>query len=138
MPLTKQVLRPDQLSRLAGLAPTPAPSQHGASATTAAAAAAAVSTPRQGRRPQAETSTPGGAAGAAGTAGGGKPVVDALAVPEGLANALRLTRYAMRRVAVLRQLLQRLATIPEAIEMGRAVGLTLGQVGDDKWAGDGW
>lgn len=45
------------------------------------------------------------------------------------AGALRMARHAMRRVGVVEALLHRLATIPEAIEMARATGLTIGQVG---------
>ena len=44
------------------------------------------------------------------------------------AAPLRLARYSMRRVAAVQALLSRLAVIPEAIEMARATGLTLGQV----------
>ncbi|KAK9916419.1 hypothetical protein WJX75_002409 [Coccomyxa subellipsoidea] len=40
----------------------------------------------------------------------------------------RLASYAADRVGVVRGLLQRLATLPEAIEIGRVTGLTLGQV----------
>ena len=39
-----------------------------------------------------------------------------------------MARYAEARVAVVRSLLKRLATLPEAIELGRATGLTLAQV----------
>lgn len=46
----------------------------------------------------------------------------------GQADPLRLARYSMRRVAVVQGLLGRLAVIPEAIEMARATGLTVGQV----------
>jgi hypothetical protein len=43
-------------------------------------------------------------------------------------DAARLARYALRRSAVLAGLLAKLATVPEAIEMARATGLTLPQV----------
>lgn len=44
------------------------------------------------------------------------------------ADVARLASYAADRVGVVRALLQRLATLPEAIEIGRVTGLTLGQV----------
>ena len=47
---------------------------------------------------------------------------------EARVRALRMARYAEARVAVVRSLLKRLATLPEAIELGRATGLTLAQV----------
>jgi DNA polymerase delta subunit 1 len=43
-------------------------------------------------------------------------------------NAVRLARYTLRRTAAVHALLGQLATIPEAIEMARATGLTIGQV----------
>ncbi|KAL0056285.1 hypothetical protein WJX82_009537 [Trebouxia sp. C0006] len=43
-------------------------------------------------------------------------------------NALRLARYAMARGKLLQQLLQRLATVPETVELARATGLTLPQI----------
>lgn len=43
-------------------------------------------------------------------------------------NAVRLARYTLRRTAAVHALLNQLATIPEAIEMARATGLTIGQV----------
>lgn len=43
-------------------------------------------------------------------------------------NPMRVARYTLRRVAAVKGLLRRLATIPETIEMARATGLTLGQV----------
>ena len=43
------------------------------------------------------------------------------------ADAMRLARYALRRCDAIVSLLQRLATVPEMIEMARATGLTLGQ-----------
>lgn len=43
-------------------------------------------------------------------------------------DALRMARYSLRRAAAVRDLLARLATLPEAFEMARAVGLTVGQV----------
>jgi hypothetical protein len=42
---------------------------------------------------------------------------------------MRVARYAVRRVGVVGALLRRMATIPEAVEMARATGLTLLQVG---------
>ena len=47
---------------------------------------------------------------------------------EQAADLARLATYASDRVGVVRALLQRLATLPEAIEIGRVTGLTLGQV----------
>ncbi len=47
---------------------------------------------------------------------------------EQAADRARLASYAADRVGVVRALLQRLATLPEAIEIGRVTGLTLGQV----------
>ncbi|KAL3139857.1 hypothetical protein ABBQ38_004153 [Trebouxia sp. C0009 RCD-2024] len=44
------------------------------------------------------------------------------------ADALRLARHAMARGKLLRQLLQRLATVPETVELARATGLTLPQI----------
>lgn len=41
---------------------------------------------------------------------------------------MRLAAYAAERSNVVRALLQRMATLPEAIEIGRVTGLTLGQV----------
>jgi len=41
---------------------------------------------------------------------------------------LRLARYAMARGKLLQQLLQRLATVPETVELARATGLTLPQI----------
>ena len=41
---------------------------------------------------------------------------------------MRLAAYAAERSNVVRALLQRLATLPEAIEIARVTGLTLGQV----------
>jgi len=43
-------------------------------------------------------------------------------------KAVRLARYTLRRTAAVNALLNQLATIPEAIEMARATGLTIGQV----------
>ena len=80
-----QVLRPGQLSALAGVWEPPS------SSAVAAAAAAA-------------------------------PAAD------GEARALRLCRYALRRADAVHALLLRMATLPEAIELARATGLTLGQV----------
>ena len=44
------------------------------------------------------------------------------------ADALRLARHAMARGKLLQQLLQRLATVPETVELARATGLTLPQI----------
>lgn len=44
------------------------------------------------------------------------------------ADYMRLARYSIKRVAVVHALLNRLATIPEAIEMARATGLTFSQI----------
>ena len=44
------------------------------------------------------------------------------------AHALRMARYAMARGKLLQQLLQRLATVPETVELARATGLTLPQI----------
>ena len=41
---------------------------------------------------------------------------------------MRLAAYAAERSNVVRALLQRMATLPEAVEIGRVTGLTLGQV----------
>ena len=41
---------------------------------------------------------------------------------------MRLARYAMARGKLLQQLLQRLATVPETVELARATGLTLPQI----------
>ena len=40
---------------------------------------------------------------------------------------MRRAAYAAERSNVVRALLQRMATLPEAIEIGRVTGLTLGQ-----------
>ena len=45
-----------------------------------------------------------------------------------LARRMRLGAYAANRADVVRCLLGQLATLPEAIEIGRVTGLTLGQV----------
>jgi hypothetical protein len=44
------------------------------------------------------------------------------------ARRMRLAAYAANRADVVRCLLAQLATLPEAIEVGRVTGLTLGQV----------
>lgn len=44
------------------------------------------------------------------------------------ASCLRLARYAMARGTLLQRLLQRLATVPESVELARATGLTLPQI----------
>ena len=44
------------------------------------------------------------------------------------ADCLRLARHSAARARVLRALLQRLATIPETVELARATGLTLGNI----------
>ena len=44
------------------------------------------------------------------------------------AKCMRLARYAMARGTLLRRLLQRLATVPETVELARATGLTLPQI----------
>lgn len=41
---------------------------------------------------------------------------------------MRLAAYAAERSNVVRALLQRMATLPEAVEIARVTGLTLGQV----------
>lgn len=41
---------------------------------------------------------------------------------------MRLARHAMARGKLLQQLLQRLATVPETVELARATGLTLPQI----------
>jgi DNA polymerase delta subunit 1 len=46
----------------------------------------------------------------------------------GQSNTVRLARYTLRRTNAVHALLNQLATIPEAIEMARATGLTIGQV----------
>jgi DNA polymerase delta subunit 1 len=43
-------------------------------------------------------------------------------------NSVRVARYTFRRTAAVHALLNQLGTIPEAIEMARATGLTIGQV----------
>lgn len=43
------------------------------------------------------------------------------------ADALRIARYALRRADAVASLMHRLATLPEMVEMARAVGLTLQQ-----------
>jgi DNA polymerase delta subunit 1 len=65
----------------------------------------------------------GAAAALAGVAPGGGGDAGA-----GAARALRLARYSARRAEAISSLLQRTAVLPEAIEMSRACGLTLGQV----------
>lgn len=40
---------------------------------------------------------------------------------------MRLAAYAAERANVVRALLQRMATLPEAVEIARVTGLTLGQ-----------
>jgi hypothetical protein len=55
-------------------------------------------------------------------AGAARPV-------EGGKDAMRVGRYAARRVGAIAALVDRLATATEALEMARACGLTLGQVG---------
>ena len=52
----------------------------------------------------------------------------ASAAAEAGADALRLARHAMARGHLLQQLLQRLATVPETVELARATGLTLPQI----------
>ena len=54
--------------------------------------------------------------------------LDGAGAGEQAADRARLALYAADRVGVVRALLQRLATLPEAIEIGRVTGLTLGQV----------
>ncbi len=49
-------------------------------------------------------------------------------VKEQVCNTMRLAAYAAERSNVVRALLQRMATLPEAVEIGRVTGLTLGQV----------
>lgn len=53
--------------------------------------------------------------------------------PEGgsaaMAAGLRLARYSLRRVGVVERLMDRLATVPETVEMSRATGLTIDQAG---------
>ena len=44
------------------------------------------------------------------------------------ADCLHLARHCAARAGVLRALLQRLATIPETVELARATGLTLGNI----------
>ena len=44
------------------------------------------------------------------------------------ADCLHLARHCAARARVLRALLQRLATIPETVELARATGLTLGNI----------
>lgn len=81
--------------------------------------------------PCAEVLAPARLAGLAGLAGPAPQTAlhQRLAPPAAaLADASRLARYALRRCQVVCRLLHRLATLPEAIEMARAVGLTLGQV----------
>ena len=46
---------------------------------------------------------------------------------EAAAGRMRLAAYAANRADVVRCLLAHLATLPEAIEIGRVTGLTLGQ-----------
>ena len=48
-------------------------------------------------------------------------------VREQVCDTMRLAAYAAERANVVRALLQRMATLPEAIEIGRVTGLTLGQ-----------
>ena len=50
-------------------------------------------------------------------------------VKEQVCNTMRLAAYAAERSNVVRALLQRMATLPEAVEIARVTGLTLGQVG---------
>jgi DNA polymerase delta subunit 1 len=63
---------------------------------------------------------------AAGAAGAG--AAPGAVAPSWQAAAARLARYALRRVQLVRQLLERLATLPEAFEMARVTGLTINQV----------
>lgn len=49
-------------------------------------------------------------------------------IPSPRPDPVRVARYSLRRAAAVRALLVRLATIPEAIEIARATGLTIGQV----------
>ena len=49
-------------------------------------------------------------------------------VKEQVCNTMRLAAYAAERSNVVRALLQRMATLPEAVEIARVTGLTLGQV----------
>lgn len=63
---------------------------------------------------------PGGGPGEQGLGGG--------AGEQRLGGALRLARYVVKRVDVVQRVAQQLATIPEAVEMARCVGLTIWQV----------
>jgi hypothetical protein len=45
------------------------------------------------------------------------------------AAAVRLARYGVRRLEVVRQLMGLLATVPETFEAARVTGLTVPQVG---------
>lgn len=56
-----------------------------------------------------------------------KPWIPDVGVKEQVCNTMRLAAYAAERSNVVRALLQRMATLPEAIEIGRVTGLTLGQ-----------
>ncbi len=56
-----------------------------------------------------------------------KPWIPDAGVKEQVCNTMRLAAYAAERSNVVRALLQRMATLPEAIEIGRVTGLTLGQ-----------
>ncbi len=49
---------------------------------------------------------------------------------------MRLAAYAAERSNVVRALLQRMATLPEAVEIGRVTGLTLGQVRPDSYSAE--
>lgn len=115
-----QVLRPCHLAQLAGLISPSIPS-----ATLSSPSPAALS-PQTPHRPR----QPGPASSAAGTLSNADMAASnaELAETPRECTALRLARYAARRVGVVQALLHRLATIPETIEMARATGLTMGQV----------
>ena len=53
-------------------------------------------------------------------------------VREQVCDTMRLAAYAAERANVVRALLQRMATLPEAIEIGRVTGLTLGQASNSQ------
>ena len=58
-------------------------------------------------------------------------------VREQVCDTMRLAAYAAERANVVRALLQRMATLPEAIEIGRVTGLTLGQARISQlWSGE--
>eukprot|EP00887_Chlorella_sp_A99_P005178 scaffold1.g5178.t1 len=126
---TLEVLRPYQLSRLAGVAAPPQPQQQqqrgglGFRATAPHSSGAARTAPHKLRAgsEDASSSASDGARSSPGPAEDSPPSTQ-------LERAIRLGRYARRRMEVVAALLARLAVLPETVELARATGLTLGQI----------